>query len=316
MKWVVAFALCLLVAMPLFAPPDGPALVGEGVISTQDDESGFTLSPEGDLAFFGKSSPVTTGDAMQVICLTHRDSGGKWSTPEIASFSGKFHDIGPAFQPDGRRLYFLSDRPNGEDKRNFNIWYVERDGAGWSEARALPAPAQEYGVSVSADGTLYFASNRPGGSGSFDIYRARREDGEYKAVENLGERINSKGPEIQPGISPDGKILVFAALGRNDEKIGIHREYAHGDLYVSFLKDGEWSQARNCGDVVNSGAEDAWPSFSSDGARFFFSSERGFATYRMPHAMRWEEIRRGLTSTLNGMGNIFELPTTVFKRPD
>ena len=123
---------------------------------------------------------------MQVICVTHQE-GGKWTEPEIAPFSGQFHDLGPAFQPDGSRLFFLSDRPNGAGKQDFNIWYVERLAGGWGEARAMPEPvnstAQEYGVSVSADGTLYFASNRPGGTGSFDIYRSRRENGEYKTVE-------------------------------------------------------------------------------------------------------------------------------------
>jgi Tol biopolymer transport system component len=300
------------------APPPEPVLFAEGVVSTPDDEFGFALAPDGRTAFFGKSSPTTSGDPMQAICEVHRDAKGRWSGPEIAAFSGRYHDLGPAYQPDGSRLFFISDRPNGDpEKQEYNIWYVERTAAGWSEARALPAPvnspAQKYGVSVSANGTLYFASNREGGTGSFDIYRSRLENGEYKAVENLGGPVNTKGPEIQPAIAPDESVLVFTALRRDDERIGIHKDYARGDLYVSFQENGRWSAARNCGPKINSGAEESWPGFSSDGRLLFFSSERGFATYRLPHRIAWDELRRGLTSTLNGMGNIYEVSSAILR---
>jgi Tol biopolymer transport system component len=289
-----------------------PRLVGEGVISTPDDESGFAISADGKTAYFGKSSPSTAGEPARVILVTHLDASGRWMKPEIASFDGKYHDIGPALAPDGSRLYFLSDRPNGDSsKHDFNVWFVSWTGSAWSEARALAAPvnsdAQEYGVSIAANGTLYFASNRQGGKGSFDLYRSKLEDGQYKTVENLGESVNTKGPELQPAVSPDETILVFTAGGRDDELIGVHKEYTHGDLYVSVQKNGSWSTARNCGVPVNSGAAESWPSFSSDGRRFFFSSERGFATYRLRSRMTWSDIKRGLTSTLSGMGNIYEL---------
>ena len=313
--WLIVAAVAMVAATA--AIPREPALFAEGVVSTADDESGFALAPDGRTAFFGKTSPTTSGNPMQVICVTHLGSDGKWGEPEIAPFSGEFHDIGPAFQPDGSRLFFLSNRPNGTGRHDFNIWYVERRGTGWGEPRALPEPvnssSQEYGISVSSDGTLYFASNRAGGAGSFDIYFSRIESGEYRSVEKLGPEINTAGPELEPAISPDGNVLVFAGLGRDDERIGVHREYAHGDLYVSIRSGGKWSAARNCGAGINSGAEDSWPGFSSDGQRFFFTSERGFATYRPAAAMTWAQFRSGLTSTLNGMGNIYEVDAAVLR---
>lgn len=297
------------------AEPAGPALFAEGIVSTPDDESGFALMPDGNTAFFGKTSPATSGgDPMWIICVTHRDASGRWSTPEIAPFSGKYRDMGPAMAPDGSRLYFTSDRPRGDsDKRDLNIWYIDRDGSAWREPKSLDgpvnSPAQEYGVSVTRNGTLYFASNRAGGKGSFDIYRSELADGRYKIVENLGDGVNSIGVEVEPAVSPDESMLVFTGLGREDETIGVHRAYGRGDLYVSFRKNGVWTEARNCGAPVNSGGGESWPALSSDGARLFFSSDRGFATYRMPRRMTWGEIERGLRSTLNGMGNIYEVNT-------
>jgi hypothetical protein len=307
---VGAAAICLAVAA---ASSYEPALVGEGVISTSDDESGFAMTPDGKMAFFSKAGAATTGDPMQVICMVRSDGKGHWAHPEIAPFSSpKHHDMGPALKPDGSRLYFLSDRPVGtEDKQDLDIWYVDRGRAGWSEPHVLPgpvnSPANEYGVSVAANGTLYFASSRKGGKGSFDLYRSRLEDGEYRTAENLGEGVNTQGAELQPAISPDESTLVFTAYARADEMIGVHKTYAHGDLYVSSQKNGVFGPGRNCGSPVNSGGGESWPGFSSDGSILFFSSERGFATYRMTRRMTMAELERGIRSTLNGMGNVWQI---------
>jgi len=48
-------------------PHPGPTLFAEGVVSTPDDEFGFALAPDGRTTFFGKSSPSTAGDPMQVF---------------------------------------------------------------------------------------------------------------------------------------------------------------------------------------------------------------------------------------------------------
>ena len=325
MRWALGLlcTLGLLLAIRFCvagANPAKPALFAEGIVSTPDDESGFALAPDGNTAFFGKTSPATSGgDPMWFICVTHRDATGRWSTPEIAPFSGQYRDMGPAMAPDGSRLYFISDRPGGDSqKRDLNIWYIDRGGSGWGEPKLLDtpvnSPAQEYGVSVSRNGTLYFASNRAGGKGSFDIYRSELVDGKYKNVENLGEAVNSIGVEVEPAISPDESTLVFTGLGRDDETMGVHRAYGRGDLYVSFRKNGAWTEARNWGAPINSGGGESWPGFSTDGARFFFSSDRGFATYRMPRRMTWHEIERGLRSTMNGMGNIYEVSAAMLRR--
>jgi Tol biopolymer transport system component len=295
-----------------------PRLVGDGVISTPDDEVGFALAPDGKTAFFGKVSPTTVGEPLQMICMSRFENGG-WGTPEVAPFSGQYRDFGPAMAPDGSRLFFISNRPVSADseKHDLNIWFVQRAGNSWSDRRNIGAPvnsdANEYGVSVANDGTLYFGSSRAGGKGSFDIYRSKLVDGQYQAPENVGDSINTAGPEMQPAISPDGKILVFTALGRQDEMVGVHRNYNKGDLYVSFYKDGIWTKARNCGPLVNSGGQESWPGFSPDGKRLFFSSERGFASNRMNHRLTWRELHQGLSSILNGMGNIYEVDATVLR---
>src|SRR6516162_5751438 len=61
-----------------------PELVGEGVLSTTDDETSLAVSPDGKTAYFGKRSPATYGGiALDVICVTLLQHG-RWSPPEVA----------------------------------------------------------------------------------------------------------------------------------------------------------------------------------------------------------------------------------------
>src|SRR5262249_59162218 len=134
--------------------------------------------------------PGTVSRSIEVI-LHSRLVGGRWSEPEVALFSGRFRDVAVALAPDGTKLFFVSNRAadGSGPKGDFDIWEVDRDGAGWGAPHVLPAPvnspAQEYGVSVAASGNLYFASSRPGGKGGYDLYRSRLVGGVYPEPENL-----------------------------------------------------------------------------------------------------------------------------------
>jgi Tol biopolymer transport system component len=310
-------ALVATIVLIAAAPSPQPKLVGEGVISTDDDETGFAVTPDNKTAFFGKRSPGTASPTIDVICVSHFVNG-RWSEPEVAPFSGRYRDITPAVSPDGSKMFFASSRPSGVgDKPNFNIWYIELSGD-WTNPKlvsgSVNSPAQEYGVSIAANGTLYFGSNRPGGKGEFDIYRSKLVDGVYQEPENLGPSINSEGSEITPAVSPDERLLVFAALGRPDEITGIHQEYNKGDLYVSHFENGAWTEARNAGPGVNSGAGDSDPFFSADGKTLYFVSERGFATLRPKKPLDYRTIDHLLTTALNGLGNIFQVDAQVLRR--
>src|SRR5262249_32621374 len=117
--------------------------------------------------------------------------------------------------------------------------------------------------------------------------------------------------ELFPAVSPDEKILVFQVLGRDDEIVGIHREYNKGDLFVSRFENGAWTAPCNAGPAVNSGGAESAPFFSADGRTLFFASERGFATLRQPRALTAREFEKALARTQNGMGNIYEIPSAV-----
>lgn len=57
-----------------------------------------------------------------------------WSTPETAFFSGTFSDVDITISPDGKKLFFASDRPDPE-KENMDIYYLEKTSNGWSQPK-------------------------------------------------------------------------------------------------------------------------------------------------------------------------------------
>ncbi|MCB2206408.1 OmpA family protein [bacterium] len=106
-----------------------------------------------------------------------------WSAPVNlgSTLNSSGNEITPWITPAGDELYFASDALPG--RGGFDIYRSRRSGKGttskWSEPEALGAPVNTESDEVffhgPADGdTLYFASNREGGKGGFDIYRAAR----------------------------------------------------------------------------------------------------------------------------------------------
>jgi len=287
-------------------PTAEPSLFAEGIISTADMELNTAFTPDGKTLYFTKRTPRPL---LWVIVVSHF-RGGKWSTPEVAEFSGQYSDFDPFISPDGKKLYFCSNRPvDGQPRQDFDIWAVENMPTGrWSSPKHLDAPintkAQEFYPSVTAAGTLYFSSTREGGKGRGDIWRARLVDGKYGEPENLGEAINSQFSEGDPFIAPDESYLIFVSYGR-PEGLG------DGDLYISSHLNGEWTKAVNLGPGMNSSALDFCPIVTSDGKFFFFTSERSFADKPLDERMTSQLLQKRLNSPGNGLGDIYRVDMSV-----
>ncbi len=288
-------------------PLPTPTVFGEGMISTSDMELNAAFTPDGRTIYFTKRTP-----RLQLwTILESRFVRGRWSTPAVASFSGQYSDFDPIVSPDGSKLFWSSNRPiEGQPSASFDLWMVDRTPTGWSEPRHLDgpvsSPASDVYPSVTRDGTLYFASTRPGGSGSYDIYRSRLVNGRYGEPENLGDSVNSRFSDGDPYIAPDESYLIFVSYNR-PEGLG------DGDLYISFNRNGTWSKAENLGPSINSSALDFCPIVSPDGRYLFFTSERGFADHPPLRRLTYAELIRGIRSTQNGLGNIYQvdLPKSI-----
>jgi WD40-like Beta Propeller Repeat len=133
-------------------------------------------------------------------------------------------EVRASVSPDGQRIVWGStDREGGPG--GWDLWQASlRDGR-WSDPRPLPidTPANDFDAAFSADGHwLYFFSNRAGGFGGDDLYRAAvLADGGFGEAENLGAGVNGRGDEWAPTANADGHRLLFASnsfggAGRHD----------------------------------------------------------------------------------------------------
>jgi len=291
-------------------PITEPVIFAEGVISTRDYETSITFEPDGQAAYFVKSTP----DLSFRVIVVSRFEQGKWSTPEVVSFSGQYSDTDPCLSPDGKKLFFASRRPvtGATPKADYDLWVVEMMNMGWGEPRHLNAPVnsenQETSPSATADGTLYFSSNRAGGKGAADLYRTKLSGHDYNAPENLGDVINSPGPEIQVFTSADEHILIFASAGRKDG-------YGSVDLYFSQRTGGAWSTPVNLGNKINSRGVDSAPRISPDGKYIFWMSTRGYGFEdQQVKQLSYAELSNKLQSAGNSLGDIYQIDLNVLPR--
>jgi Tol biopolymer transport system component len=225
-----------------------------------------------------------------------RQENNQWSSSQPVPFVSPQNDCDPFFSFDGRRLYFISTRPKKSrgNTKDWDIWFVEKEGDAWSEPLNLGAPVNsnvdEYYVSLTKDGTIYFASNRDGGLGSFDIYRSRFINGHFKKPENLGEAVNTTYLEHDPFVASDESFLIFTSVDRPGG-------FGTGDLYISYQReDGTWSEASNLGKAFNTSGYDFCPMVSPDGKYFFFT--RGGDIYWVTMEAVLRIRRHGLFSML------------------
>ena len=183
-------------------------------ISSAQFESHPAFDPRTRDLWFVRSSPEFRGWR---IFVSHCGGDG-WSEPEASPVSGEGVEADPWFTSDGASVYFISSRKDdGVAGRGLDLWRADRDAAGrWEKPQRLPEPVNSSGNEwfprVHGE-WLYFGSDRPGGFGKTDLWRAHRDAGGAWSVENLGAALNTAGDEYEPQIYPDGKRIVFMADG-------------------------------------------------------------------------------------------------------
>jgi hypothetical protein len=288
------------------APAGSPVLFAEGVVSTGFDDAHVTFTPDGRTMYFVRSTP----DFAHWTILVSRLEGGRWSPPQVAPFSGRWSDADVFVTRDGRRLFFVSNRPvkGTEARPDTELWVMERTGAGWGPPRhlaELASPGDEWFPVLTEDGTLYFGSDRPGSRGKTDLWRARWVGDRFGPAENLGAPINGPEQEIEGYVFPDGRTLLLAAKGRP----GSAGEY---DLYASFWCNGAWTDPQPLGAGVNSKGWEFGPRPSPDGRTLFFTSNR--RTWAVPErALDLEGLTDRLVRPGNGLRDVYAVELSAVR---
>jgi len=150
---------------------------------------------------------------------TRQTKDDSWNTPVNlgATVNRSSADWTPSISADGLELYFCSDRSGGYGQ--YDLWVTRREtlqdpwGSPVNLGPNVNSSYREISMSISHDNRLlFFGSNRPGGSGGFDLWVTRRETANDPWGEpvNLGPIVNSSATYDQtPSISADGSTLFF-----------------------------------------------------------------------------------------------------------
>lgn len=170
-----------------------------------------------------------TNSSYLDLYLSERSEDGELGKPKKfdKTINSPYHEGSAAFFDNYTQLIFTRNNyyenrfhSSEESTLTLQLFYSKKDRllGYWSEPVVLEGISNpdfsNAHPTVSKDGkTLYFASDRPGGSGGSDIYfSVISEEGKWSDPVNLGESINTKGNESFPFIAND-TTLYFASDG-------------------------------------------------------------------------------------------------------
>ena len=212
------------------------------------------------------------------------------------SVNSKYSDYFPMLDPAGTKLYFTSQRPDGEGTRSIlkpktksknslnqeepnselvesdeDLYFIEKVGLTWGAPVKLPEPlntdSNDAAACFSADGQLmvFTACGISDAVGSCDIYFSTMEGGVWSSPRNMGNVVNSPEWDAQVSLSYDGSKLFFIS----------NREGGYGETDIYMVEKnifGEWGPAINLGGIVNTPFTEYAPFISQDGKTLYFSS--------------------------------------------
>ena len=189
--------------------------VGEP-LNTKGNEGAQTISVDGRLMYFTACNRPE-GKGRCDIYLTTKTREG-WSEPTNlgAPVNSSAWEAQPSISPDGKTLYFVSNREGGKGQKD--LWYstLKNDNK-WSEPVNLGEKVNTKGDEQSPfihpdNNTLYFASDGRIGMGGFDLFKVtKNDDGTWGEPVNLGYPINTVHDEIGLIVNAKGDKAMYSS---------------------------------------------------------------------------------------------------------
>ncbi|MBA3679649.1 MAG: PD40 domain-containing protein [Bacteroidetes bacterium] len=252
-------------------------------VNSKDEEYVPTISADESMVIFTYTGPKSKGGKINEALMTPDSVHGiyledvfmsvkandQFQTPvSLDNINSKNNDAAISLSQDGQRLFIYKDDAEGHG----DIYESYLVGETFTFPTKLKGQvntiSQEGHCSLSPDGkTLYFTSDRPGGFGGRDIYRAKLlSDSTWGNIVNLGDSINTKYDEDSPFIHPDGSSLFFSSNGPKS---------AGGyDVFRAYMEptDSSFKRVENLSFPINTPDDDKYFVLAANGNRGYYSS--------------------------------------------
>ena len=246
-------------------------MLAPNFISTEEAEFGSVFNSTGTEFYYGVD--VNGKSEIRYTELVN----DQWTEPTVFLSHERYGYNDPFLSNDEDRLYFISKRAFDGigNLKDVDIWYVQKEEEGWSEpinaGLNINSEGNEYYISFTNDGTLYFSSNVNASEESkgsdYDIYYSKYIDGEFRKPVVLNESINTEDYEADVFISPDESYIIFCSTRESG--------FGQGDLYISFKNsDDSWSKAINMGKEINTQHYEYCPFVTKNGKYLLYTSSQ------------------------------------------
>jgi len=195
-------------------------------INTEMNEGAQSLSADGKTMYFSACNKKGGEGGCDIYISRLED--GQWTAPENLGppVNTSHWESQPSISPDGRTLYFTSNRRGGKGKKD--LWKsIRRADGSWQKpvnlGDSINTPGEEMAPFIHMDNqTLYFSSDGRIGMGGQDLYKSRLTgDNQWSQPVNLGYPINTHHDEFGLIVNASGNTAFYASTRKqaNDKDI-------------------------------------------------------------------------------------------------
>ena len=188
----------------------GDAELIPGSLNTEGQDAATSISPDGKQIFLFKND-IDAESRGGDIYVSRLSSSGKWGAPKSMGkpINTTFAELGACSSPDGKTLYFTSERQGGFGMQD--IYMVKRKSrTEWERpvnlGEVVNTQEDDAGIFIAPDGkTLFFTSKGHASMGGYDIFKTTMENGKWTKPVNLGYPINTIYDDLCFSLSIDAK---------------------------------------------------------------------------------------------------------------
>jgi outer membrane protein OmpA-like peptidoglycan-associated protein len=170
-------------------------------LKTKLNDGPVTFNNRGDTIYYSRNLDLT--EKLSAISSPRNKLGifsavmvdGKWSKIREFRYNNEMYNItSPCLSPDGKRLFFASDKPGGFG--GSDLYYCKWQDSYWGEpvnlGPVINSAGNESYPFIDSSGDLFFSSDGHPGLGGKDIFFSQFSDTSWLAPIHLDPPVNSK----------------------------------------------------------------------------------------------------------------------------